>query len=306
MRTLLVILFSVSTIANGQNYPSYWGYTAGITCSFGTKVNRLGLNVGGYYTYAIGQVNAQANWYYNFQSMGQKRKGSEFQLGAGLEVGFGRPDTNRNLHVGLTENNMEHVYSFGYSFIKYWDKFETSQESGIFTFNFTDFKFAYENDLFGGKGWRDAWRTGAALFEYQYDQTKFAIATTMWTSNYSKCRKVGDTDYPARFGYRDDSNVTPGGVNRSVSLLAIRVQHLLPYGQMPRTSIGIDTEHVRNLLQNKIFHNARYFPEKVIKHPQYHIPMLQDDGSQYLYQEGQKVKKPSFYFNLGINNLPFY
>lgn len=305
-RFLFVIaLFSSSVFSQ---YDSFYGFTGGLSFSFGNKLNRLGIHFSGYYNYAIAQANAQLNMYYDFQSMGLKQKTPEIQLGGGLEFGFGRKDSLRNKFIGLTESNMEHVYSLGYSYIRYWDKQKTSQSSGIFTFNFTDFKVAFENDLFGGgQGWRDRFRTGGILFEYQYMDAKFAFVSTLWTGDYSRCGKVKDSNYPARYGYLDQKKAEFG--DKSAGLMSVQVSYfypLGPLGQMPRANLGIDSERVRNFFQNKLVHDLNFLPDKWIKHKPYHLPMLQDDGSQYLYIDGQKVKRSSIYFNLGMNNMPFY
>ena len=288
-----------------QPYNSFWGYSAGLSFSFGTKVNRIGLQLSGYYTYAIAQVNSQFNLYYDFRSMGLKKKTPEIQAGLGLEMGFGREDSVRNNFVGLGENNMEHVYSVGYSWLHYWDKQQTSQSSGIFSINADAFRLLMENDLFGGgQGWRDRFRTGALLVEYQYLNTKFAFSTLLWTGDYSESPKIKGSSYPARYGYRSADNAQYG--DHSLGLLSVQVEQLLPFYQRPRLNIGVDSEHIRNFFQNKLLHDLRFLPDKMIRHRPYHIPMIRPDGSQYLYGDEERVKRASLYLNLGLNNFPFY
>ncbi|MBN4072870.1 hypothetical protein JYT74_02395 [Crocinitomix catalasitica] len=305
MRGLIfIILMTVSgSAANAQK--SFNGISFGATCSFGNKINRFGLQISGYYNYAFAQANSQLAIYYNIRSMALKKRTFEIQWGLGVELGFGREDSVRNEFVGLGENNMEHIYSAGYSYLRYWDWQGTSQSAGIFDLNIIDFRIIGENDLFGGgKGWRDRFRTGGLMIEYQYEKFKFALSTAIWTGDYTGCKTVQDSIYPARFGYRLQEGSEFG--DRSVGLFSAQVRYLLPYNQMPRIDLGFDSERVRNFFQNRLIHNMRFFPGKWIKHPQGHIPMLQKDGSQYLFRDGQKIKPTSFYFNLGLNNFPFY
>ncbi len=307
MRSFLIgILFLLSPIQGlAQPYTSFWGWSAGLSFSFGSKVNRLGIQGAVYYNYAIFQANAQLNVYYDLYSLGLKKKTPEIQFGGGLEVGFGREEILRNKFVGLTESNLQHIYSLGYSYVRYWDWQKTSQSTGFFTFNADDFKVTMENDLWaGGKGWRDRFRTGAFLVEYQYLDTKFALGVTLWTGDYSQSPKMDSTDYPARYGYKSSENSTFG--NKSVGLIYAQVSQWLPSHQMPRFSLGLDWERMRNLLQNRLLHNLSFLPDRLIKHKPYHIPMLQKDGSQFLFQSGQKVKAPTIYLNLGLNNMVFY
>ena len=171
--------------------------------------------------------------------------------------------------------------------------------------NIENFTFATANDLFGfGKGWRDRFRTAAVIFQYRYLDTKWAINSTLWTGDYIGCPKVRDSDYPARFGYKENTTAIYGKC--MASLLSFQVEQLLPYAQVARINIGVDAERVRHLLQNKLIHDQRFIPRKFIKRPQMHFPMLNSQGGQYLFNEGQKVKPASFYFNVGMNNGVFY
>lgn len=284
---------------------SYYGVSAGLSFSFGNKANRIGVLVGGYYTYGFVQLNGTLNGYYNFQSLGTKLSTPELQLGIGAEFGFGNKDSLRNEFIGLTENNLQSTYSIGYSYLYYFDKIETSQGSGIISLTLDNFKIATENDLFGaGKGWRDRFRTGAVLLEYQYLNTKFSINSTLWTGDFTGCMWIRDSDYPGRFGYRENDKSICG--DYSLGLLSIQVQHLFPYQQIGRINIGIDSEKIRHTFQNKLIHDQPFFKPQWVKRKPPHIPMIDSKGDQYLFKEGQKIRPPTFYFNIGGNNNPFY
>lgn len=289
---------------------SFYGISAGLSFSFGTHVNRLGLSVGGYGTYHFAQANAGFRAYYNFQSLGLKQKGLELQMNAGFQLGFGRKQTDRNPFIGAGENNLLQDYSIGYDYFIYLDRQKTSQTTGMLSVTALDFKFATENDLFGfGQGWRDRYRTGAFLFEYRYDRFKFGIQSTMWTDDYSICKKVLDTDYPARFGYKNDERCKFGGASNGI--LAIRANWLVPDQYVPlnqnvQMEVGIDAQQIRNLIQNKMIHDHYPIPEKLIKRNPCHYPMRSKDGSQFLYEDGQQIEKAKFYYNLGLNQALFY
>jgi hypothetical protein len=302
---LLAVILLLSVMARPAD--SFFGFSAGLSFSFGNKVNRLGISVAAYYTYGFAQVNSGVKAYYNFQSLGLKRKTPELQLALGTELGFGKKDPARNNFIGITENNLLYMNSIGYTYLVYLDKNQTSQTAGALALNIRDFKIVAENDLFGaGQGWRDRFRTGAFLLEYQYLDTKFAINSTFWTGDYTGCDNIYDSDYPARFGYR--SCEKGRYCDYSLGLLSVQVSHLLPLplGQVAHLSIGIDSERVRHALQNNLIHDQPFFPEKWIKRKPAHLPMLNCDNGQYLFSEEDTVKPPTFYFNLGMNNNPFY
>ena len=289
---------------------SFFGISAGVSFSFGTHVNRLGLNVSGYYNYGFAQANVSMKGFYNFQSLGLKEKGFEFQMASGIQLGFGRKDSARNPFIGPAENNLMQDYSVGYDYLIYLDQQKTSQTSGIISITAWDLKFATENDLFGfGQGWRDRYRTGGFLLEYRYQDFKFGLNSTMWTDDYTICRKVLDSDYPARFGYKKDGACKFGGLN--IGTFSARVNYMIPAQYVPlnqnvQLDIGVDAEQVRNFFQNKLIHDHYPIPEKWIKRHPCHYPMQAQGGGQYLYQDGQEIEKAKFFFNLGLNQGLFY
>lgn len=306
LKSTLFSGFLLLTLA-AKSADSFFGVSAGLSFSFGNKVSRLGISIAGYYTYGFVQLNPSLKAYYNFQSLGLKRKTPEIQLALGSQFGFGKTDSLRSNFIGITENNMEYRNSAGYTYVRYWDCNQTAQSTGIFSVDFGQFKVATENDLFGaGQGWKDRFRTGAVLFEYQYGDTRFALNTTLWTGDYTGCDNVYDTDYPARFGYRTCEKGRY--CDYSLGLLSLQVSQLLPLPmtQVATANVGIDSEQVRHFVQNKIIHDQPFFPKKWLWRKPAHLPMVNCDGGQYLYDPVDKVKPVSFYFNLGLNNHPFY
>lgn len=308
--TIGILCFSLFGNAQEGGLPSFYGISAGVSFSFGTHVNRLGLSAAGYYTYHFAQVNAGIRGYYNFQSFGLRQKGLELQLSTGFQLGFGREVDDRNPFIGSAENNLLQDYSIGYDYLIYLDQQRTSQSTGMLSVNVLDLKFATENDLFGfGQGWRDRFRTGAFLLEYRYEQFKFGITSTIWTDDYTVCRKVLDSEYPARFGYKKDNKCKYGGL--CLSTLGLRANYMIPNTVVPlnqnvQLDIGIDAEQIRNVFQNKMIHDHYPIPEKLIKRNPCHIPMQAEGGGQYLYLKDQKVERPSFFFNIGANQGLFY
>ncbi|MEX1002369.1 MAG: polymorphic toxin type 23 domain-containing protein [Crocinitomicaceae bacterium] len=309
MRIVCLALF-LQLLSPARTQDTFYGFSLGLSCSFGSHQNRLGFSAAAYYNYAFAQANAALRGYYNFQSLGLKQKGVELQMGAGFQLGFGRKDSARSPFVNLTENNLLQDYSLGYAYLIYLDRQKTSQTSGILSATVLDAKFATENDLFGfGQGWKDRYRTGGLHLEYRYRDYKFAINSTMWTDDYSICSKILDSEYPARFGYKTDNRNKFGGKN--LGLLSARFNYLLPvwgdyFSQNLQVDVGIDAEQVRHFLQNKITHDHYPIPTKIIKRNPCHIPMDAEGGGQYLFLPGQQIERPKFYFNLGANQGMFY
>jgi len=281
------------------------GWSAGLSFSLGNKIQRIGLRGAVYYTHGFAQVNATSNIYYNFKTLATSKKSPEFQFGIGGNFGFGKRDSSRNNFVSLTDNNTDYFYSVGYSYLLYVDKINTTQAGGILSANIENFTFATHNDLFGfGKGWRDRFRTAALLLQYRYMDTKAGINLTLWTGDYIGCEIVNDGKYPSRFGYKKNEKAIYG---RSMAgLLSLQMEQFLPFNQIARLNIGIDSEKVRHAIQNQFIHDQYFINRKLIKRPQKHFPMLDKNGNQFLFKEGQEIRPASFYFNLGLNTGVFY
>ena len=139
---------------------------------------------------------------------------------------------------------------------------------------------------------------------YQIQDTKFGANLTLWTGDYTGSKKVRDSDYPARFGYLGDDVNSYGKF--SAGLLSMQIKQLLPYQQIAQANIGVDSEHVRNIVQNELMHDLPFLPRKWMQTEQLHVPMLTKEGEQYLYLPEQKVKPAAYYLKLGMNSGLFY
>lgn len=300
---ILVISFFLGHSLVAQD--SYWGGTVGVSYSFGTNVNRIGVLLSGYYNYKFTQVNSTIRVYYNHHTLGLGQSNPELQLGLGTQFGFIGRDTVINDFVGITENNMPYENSIGYAYMHYIDKQKTTQGTGLLAFNFNRVSIISENDLFaGGLGNRDRYRTGGVYVGYQYQDTKIGLNVTLWTGDYTGGRNIRDSDYPSRFGYIADNKSHYG--NYSAGLFSVQVKRLLAYRQVVRGNLGVDSEHVRNILQNKLMHDLPFLPKKWMQTEQLHVPMLTKEGEQYLYLSDQEVKPTSFYLNFAMNTGWFY
>ena len=298
---IVLIVFVNSCYSQATTF----GWSAGLSFSLGNKLQRIGLRGSVFYTYGFAQVNVTSNMYYNFKTLATSKKSPEFQFGIGGNFGFGKRDSSRNNFVSLTDNNTGYFYSVGYSYLLYLDKINTTQAGGILSANIENFTFVTHNDLFGfGKGWRDRFRTAAILIQYRYLDTKAGLNLTLWTGDYIGCEVVNDGKYPSRFGYKKNEKAIYG--TSMASLLSVQIEQFLPYNQIARLNIGVDSEKVRHAIQNRLIHDQYFIPSKFVTRPQKHYPMLDKDGGQYTFKEGQSIRPASFYFNIGLNNGVFY
>jgi hypothetical protein len=95
--------------------------------------------------------------------------------------------------------------------------------------------------------------------------------------------------------------------NCSAGLLSLQANMLLPYyNQEVQGNLGVDAEQVRNTLQNRIIHDLAFLPRKWRSERNAHMPMLDENGNQYLYKPGQKIRKAGTYVNGFLSPSLFY
>ena len=71
---LFFIIFSQKTAAQALLEIENWGANIGISTTFGTKTNRVGLKINTYYFYEYAQINVQWASFYAFNHFGTNKK----------------------------------------------------------------------------------------------------------------------------------------------------------------------------------------------------------------------------------------
>jgi hypothetical protein len=284
------------------------GAALGITATFGTKINRIGLVAGGYITNGYLQANMYFNAFHAFNSFGPDLKRKEMQINLGLLAAFGPSFTHSGPEFFMPAiNHTGRSYALTYIYKIYLDNIETSQNTGLFGIHAGGFSFVMENDIFIFKG-DDKWRTGAFSIGFRRDSIRVAVTTELWTGNQRdpKAKRFlpDSTRYASRFGYTDLSDAKYGKYSHGI--LTIDGGVALPFHQHAGARIGLDAEQVRHVVQNKLIHDMLFIPKKWIKVINPHLPMLDEEGRPYLGKENQRINKPKFFGNVSANPLQFY
>ena len=303
--TLLLICLTQIQIAYSQaNNRSDWGGMLGFTFGLGTITRQVGLVGGAYYHYDWIQVNTKIRAHYNFSTLGPPLKGMELQASLGLVFAFGKYDSLENKFLSPLSNQTGRKNSFGYAYNIYLDKINTSQSTGSIALQVHRFQMIIENDILAWKG-TDKYRTGAFLLAYRLEDSQIAINSTLWTGDPSRnANLVRNSDYPGRYGYKNLSESPYGKLSHG--LFSIQWQQILPYRQQFQMNIGVDSEHVRHFVQNKLIHDMYFVPGKWNKAHNPHYPMLDTEGMPFLFLENQKVKPTRPYIHMALNPGVFY
>ncbi len=278
---------------------------AGIVINGGTILNRVGFFIGGYYVYKQVQVNLYLRPVYNVSGIGTLKQFAEMQTNFGLVAGFGQKDSLANKFVTQNSNQTRRKYAVGFSYNIYIDKIGTSQPTGTFFCEFNRFGLSHENDMWGEPR-TDKFRTAGAKFYYRTEFWKYSGNIILWHGDVFDYHtfKYGNENYPSRFGYKDLSNSKYGKFSHGI--ISAQISYLLPNLQIITSSVGLDSEHIRNLSQNIIVHDEWFLPEKFIGYKLRHYPMLMENGEPYLFKELQKVRPSKLFINIGLNQSTFY
>jgi hypothetical protein len=307
LSVIIFILFHILNLSAQQFQSDCCGASVGVSIQFGTHINRIGLFAKSYAIYKDFQLNADVRWHFNYRAFGPDLSGSEFVYKIGAVWAWGDVDTLENPFLSPVGNQLGKRNSIGYSFNHYFDNIATNQKTGFISIQLNRLHFIMENDAFAGAP-ADKYRTAAAILQYRISPTSLlSLNTILWTgdpfTNFIDTQTFDD-NYPSQYGYRDMSNASYG--NYSNGIFGLQFKTMFPFGQEMRYDIGFDSEWIRHFFQNIIIHDLYILPKVLnpMKHP--HIPMVSNDGSQYLFLEGQKVKPMSLFAQFGWNGTVFY
>ncbi|KOY87910.1 hypothetical protein AD998_18780 [bacterium 336/3] len=304
IKLLCPLIFSLLSlflpqICQAQN----WAIQGGICTTLGTHQKNLGFTLRGYVQASpFVQFNGEVTGLYHYKHYSGK-KGIGFRTSLGALYGFGKTDISNKNFLSVINHQMSNAYALGYAFHYYGNNFQTSQCSGSVTAHFKNWLISLENDVFGGGG-KDRFRTSALSTTFQKDNFQYSFQNILWTGDTQGAMRVKDSLYPARFGYLDMENQPFG--KTSAGIIAFKVNYAWNFGQTFQTSVGIDSEKIRNFFQNALLHDMYFVPQSWIRSENAHVPMIDDKNEIYLYKSHQKIRPARFYGGISINQTSTY
>lgn len=294
-------LLLICTIrANNDNF----GGKIGLSFQFGTHIQRIGLMYQIYYFNNISQIGHGTSLHFNRKALGAKGAGLELQSQASIQLFWGESAEYKKHLLNEFSLLAEEQYAAGLLYKFYYDKVESSQATGSIFCQINRVGFVMENDFLSfTNGHEDKFRTGSIAFSYTHDSLLFAIQSTLWTGKGLDGQHINNSEYPSKYGYKDLSKAKHGKLSHGI--LAFRMDYLYKYNQALRFESGIDAEQIRHALQNKLMHDF-LIPSNKNMNGNPHYPMLQENGSPYLFENNQKIREPRLYLQIGTNPFMFY
>lgn len=294
------LLFTSSTavFAQFKSNPLFGGQ-GGIVFNFGSHQQKIGFTANLFYQDFFYQLNTGTQITFNLNGYGGRKNYWETRTFVGGVLLAGKKQQERSPIFGGLQHQSPFNLGVSYNYIWYFDQANTSQRSGAFGLHIKQFFIAMENDIFGGQG-RDRFRTAILYAHYRTKFLTYFTECYVWTgetkvSTWVKIRKKGMPN-----GYRDISELPYGKTSHGIWSFGVHAH--LPFGQIGTLKIGVDSEGIRNFIQNRVGHDLIFLPKKMKRHTP-HYPMLDEDGCP-IFDKKEK-RKSRFYFSAGLNDYLF-
>jgi len=286
MRYIVVIFCLIFSLHSfGQRHQ--FGFQTQLVLQIGYPINKIGINLNAFWLSPFSQVNIGTQSAFYLTGLGPKGTYIENRAHFALIGLIGNETQPINQFFNPLFHQSSRSFAFGYTYLIYWDNRHTSQRSGAFGLQFQRVAMQFENDLFAGQG-RDRFRTASMHLYYMDSLNIVGTNVKLWTGETRGGERIKDEKYPSKYGYKDLSKTLYG--NTSHGILSFSYSRLLPFNQQIGGEIGIDDERIRHFFQNKLVHDFQFSKTNKRKHNP-HYPMLQQDGSPYLFGEGDTIRK---------------
>lgn len=296
--TLIFLLLPV--VSRSQHYFSdHFGGTLGLTLHFGSHVNAAGLNLKVYYTDYFFQVNAGTSLTFHSLSYGNRRKYIENRSAFGLMLLGGKKQMPVDFQLDGLNHQTAYNLGIGYNYVLYRDNAGTSQNSGGIAFHIRHISVYHENDFLAGQG-KDRFRTAHFFISYRNDFYRTGAGILLWTGETAGARRENIQSAKAPNGFKILEDLPYGKTSHGIFYGSFRAG--LPFGQQVYMRLGIDSEHIRHAIQNRLIHDLAFIPglTKRTRRTTPHYPRLNSMGCPVFSKEG--VRPDALYLQFGANS----
>ena len=296
MKISSLFLFLFPCLLYSQSYvKDHTGVKVGLTINLGSHINAVGVNFNAYYTDYFFQFNAGSTFYFYGKGYGNRIDFWENRNSLGLVLLAGKRQTVRDFQFDGLNHQTNYDLGLAYNYLWYFDNTGTSQRSGGFGIHIKNISLYHENDVFAGDA-KDRFRTGHFLISYKLENFKIGAGLAIWTGETVNGVKVNCTGPKMRKGYKSLEDLPYGKTSHGNSYISMVTN--LPYQQNMHLRIGMDNEHIRHAVQNRLIHDMLILPAKM-ERTSYHYPRLDIYGCPTF--EKETVRPTKFYTQFGMN-----
>lgn len=303
---ILGFCFSNSVIGFAQDE---WKVHLQISTNFGFPEQNIGVRVvGEYFVNETAEIALAYDLKYHLRNFGPDIKHFEHSILGTLQYIWGdriEPDDIDLSYLKYLDSR-RFKNSFGYTWQRFFNKIGTSQNVGTIHMRFDKTVIQFSNDVFANTNGKDRYRSGGFAFGFYDNETLYLSKLLIWTgdSHCKEMKKIRDSEYPARWGYRDITDCNYGRISHGI--LSFGVIHDIGNGQTAGIQLGVDSEHIRHAVQNKVFHDLYFIPRFMNKTKNLHLPMKTKEGENYLYEDGQTIRSDRFVWQFSLNPSSIY
>lgn len=293
MRFVLLMLFLPVTSFSQNYFRDHFGASLTFISSIGTHNTGVGLKLNTWYQDHFYQFTMSHSTRLFAFNLGDRRNYVDHKMSVGLLVLGGKKELQPDYFSDALSNKSIFNNSFGYAYMYYFDNRGTTQGSGAFMFGSKGFDFYIENDIFAGTG-RDRFRTGSFAINYRYKNLKFTVGTRIWTGETrgAKWQELKGPDHP--YGFKIIEDLPYGKTSNGIAYCGI--SYYINHGQWASLELGVDSENIRNFIQNRLIHDLIFLPKK-IERATPHYPRLDEHGCPVF--EKEDARKNRFYYQIG-------
>ncbi len=274
-----------------------WKVHLQVSTNFGFPESNIGFKViGEYHTDTEVELALAYDLRYHFRNFGPDIRHLEHSIIGTVHYVWGdriESDDNDLSYIKFMDSR-RFGNSVGYTWQRFFNNIGTTQNVGTLHMRFNKIVSQFSNDVFANTNGKDRYRTGGFAFGFYENKSLYMSKLLIWTgdSHCKEMRKVRETDYPARWGYRDITDCNYGRISHGI--LSFGVIRDIGFGQTVGVQIGTDSERIRHFVQNKVFHDLYFIPRFMNKTKNLHLPMKTEKGENYLFETGQKVRANRF------------
>lgn len=274
---LLIIGLLISFCSSAQtNVPRHLGGKIGLYLQFGTHEQALGIHLAGYYASHFFQGNIGQQLIYHRKSLGERRRFWETSTALTAFILGGTQALKPDFQIGKYQHQRTFQRGLGFSYLWYYDQAGTSQRSGAWIYNEGYVSVVLENDIFGGQG-KDRFRTGTLTLSYRNDWWKLQGQLALWTGETRGSTWFKTPGRKMPNGYRDLSQLPFGSTSHGIFSVGFIAQPH-PFGsQVSSLRVGIDSEEIRHIFQNRLMHDLIWLPKRYPRTTP-HYPRLNEAG----------------------------
>ena len=290
----LIFFISSHTFFTQSIWPIHLGGQISLLIQVGSHQRAIGVEFNGFAQYQFIQLNGASSFQFYNLGLGNRRNFLENRTALGLVGFFGPKNQSIDWQLASWTKQSANDYAISYSSIWYFDTKKTSQRTGAFGLQIKKMSFYHENDAFAGIA-TDRYRTGDLLIQWSDSLVKIGLGLQIWTGETTGVPKQFKPEKYSK-PFKDISSLPFGKTSHGI--VFSQFQYRTFYNQTLSAEMGIDSEEVRHIFQNRIFHDLPFLPKKY-QNQTPHYPRLNNEGFPVFSKNESKIDR--FYFSLGSN-----